>query len=42
MKPKLTITKLFKEAKDFCSVESNVKHKELYGVTDGEAVRTLN
>jgi hypothetical protein len=41
MKPKLSISTLIKEAKDFCIVESKFKHKELYGVTDGKAVGTL-
>lgn len=40
MKPKLTIENLKREAKLFCSLESKVKNRELYGVTDGKAVGT--
>jgi len=40
MKPKLTISKLKKAAKEFCETESNHKNKDLFGVTDGKAVGT--
>ena len=40
MKPKLTIDKLKAEAKQFCLVESKIKNKDLFGVTDGKAVGT--
>lgn len=40
MKPKLTIDKLKAEAKQFCLVESKIKNKNLFGVTDGKAVGT--
>ena len=40
-KEKLTIEKLIQEAKCFCSEQSKIQHKELYGVTDGKAVGTL-
>ena len=41
MKPKLTIEKLKKEAKQFCLSESKIKNKDLFGVTDGKAVGTF-
>lgn len=41
MKQKLTIKTLIKEAKIFCSEQSKLKHKELFGVTDGKAVGTF-
>jgi len=41
MKPRLTIENLIKEAQTFCVGQSQLKHKELYGVTDGKAVGTL-
>lgn len=41
MKEKLTVKDLIKEAQDFCLAQSKLKHKELYGVTDGKAVGTL-
>lgn len=37
---KLTISKLKAEAKAFCKAESQIKNKELFGVTDGKAVGT--
>lgn len=37
----LTIEKLIEEAHIFCIEQSNIQHKELYGVTDGKAVGTL-
>jgi hypothetical protein len=37
----LTIEKLIEEAKIFCSKQSMIQHKELFGVTDGKAVGTL-
>ena len=37
---KLTISKLRKEAIDFCKRESNITHKELLGVSDGKAIGT--
>ena len=40
MKPKLTIEKLKAEAKQFCLAESQIKNKDLFGVTDGKAVGT--
>jgi len=40
MKPKLTIAKLKKAAKEFCKTESIHKNKDLFGVTDGKAVGT--
>ena len=40
MKPKLTISKLKKAAKEFCETESTHKNKELFGITDGKAVGT--
>ena len=39
-KEKLTIEKLIEEAQIFCIEQSEIKHKELYGVTDGKAVGT--
>ena len=39
MKERLTIEKLLVEAKAFCVAESKKLNKELYGVTDGKAVR---
>jgi len=40
MKEKLTIDKLKAEARNFCFVESKLKNKFLFGVTDGKAVGT--
>jgi len=40
MKPKLTISKLKKAAKEFCEAESIHKSKDLFGVTDGKAIGT--
>ncbi|MEM9887863.1 MAG: restriction endonuclease [Bacteroidota bacterium] len=40
MKSKLTITKLKKAAKEFCTSESKYSNKDLFGVTDGKAVGT--
>ncbi len=40
MKPKLTISRLKKAAKDFCKMESIHKNKDLFGVTDGKAIGT--
>ncbi|MBC6109413.1 hypothetical protein ACFOG5_03945 [Pedobacter fastidiosus] len=40
-KEKLTIEKLIEEAQLFCVGQSEFKHKELFGVTDGKAVGTL-
>lgn len=40
-KEKLTIEKLIEEAQLFCIEQSEFKHKELFGVTDGKAVGTL-
>ncbi len=40
MKPKLTINKLKKAAKEFCKTESSHKNKDLFGVTDGKAIGT--
>jgi hypothetical protein len=40
-KTKLTIEKLIEEAKSFCIDQSKVRHKELFGVTDGKAVGTF-
>ena len=40
-KPKLTISLLKKEAKEFCIVTSKEEIPELYGVTDGKAVGTF-
>lgn len=40
MKPKLTISRLKKAAKEFCETESIHKNKELFGVTDGKAIGT--
>ncbi len=40
MKPRLTIAKLKKAAKEFCKTESIHKNKNLFGVTDGKAVGT--
>jgi hypothetical protein len=40
-KRKLTIAILIKEAKNFCTQQTNFQHKELFGVTDGKAVGTL-
>lgn len=37
---KLIISKLKAEAKAFCKAESQIKNKELFGVTDGKAVGT--
>ena len=37
---KLTISKLRKEAIDFCKRESNITHKELLGVSDGKTIGT--
>ncbi len=40
MKPKLTIARLKKSAKEFCEIESTYRNKDLYGVTDGKAIGT--
>ncbi|GHT37923.1 hypothetical protein FACS1894181_03150 [Bacteroidia bacterium] len=40
-KNQLTIARLLEEAKLFCAEQSEVQHKELFGVTDGKAVGTL-
>lgn len=40
MKQKLTQKTLIKEAQIFCIEQSKIKHKELFGVTDGKAVGT--
>ncbi len=40
-KGKLTIPKLIEEAQIFCVAQSKYQHKELFGVTDGNAVGTL-
>lgn len=37
---KLIISKLKAEAKAFCKAESQIKNKELFGMTDGKAVGT--
>jgi len=39
-KQKLTIEGLIQVAKNFCEVESEIIHPELFGVTDGKAVGT--
>jgi hypothetical protein len=41
MKLELTLDLLIVEAQLFCSLQSQIKHSELYGVTDGKAVGTL-
>lgn len=40
MEQVLTIQGLIEEARIFCEVESKIKNKALYGVTDGKAVGT--
>ena len=40
MKPKLTMTKLQKEAAQFAEIETSYDEPSLYGVTDGKAVGT--
>lgn len=40
-KKKLTIEKLIEESQIFCVEQSKIKHRELFGVTDGKAVGTL-
>jgi len=40
MKPKLTINRLKKAAKEFCKTESKHKNKDLFGITDGKAIGT--
>jgi len=40
IKEKLSIEKLNAEAQTFCTLESTIKSKELFGVTDGKAVGT--
>ena len=40
MKEQLTIEKLKDEAKAFCTAESKLKNKDLFGITDGKAVGT--
>jgi len=40
MKPNLTIPKLIKEAKIFCSQESTNHNTDLFGITDGKAIGT--
>jgi len=37
---RLTIDNLIEEAKIFCNEQSQLNHRELYGVTDGKAVGT--
>lgn len=37
---RLTIENLVKEAQVFCNEQSQLNHKELYGVTDGKAIGT--
>ncbi len=39
-KPNLTIENLIQSARNFCEVESEIIHPELFGVTDGKAVGT--
>lgn len=41
MNPKLTLESLIKEARIFCIQQSKLRHKELFGVTDGKAVGTF-
>lgn len=41
MKPILSIQKLLTEAQLFCVEQSQIQHRELFGVTDGKAVGTL-
>ena len=41
MKQRLPIANLIEEARDFCAGQSQLKHKELFGVTDGKAVGTF-
>lgn len=41
MNQKLTIEHLIKEARTFCVEQSQLHHKELFGVTDGKAVGTF-
>ncbi|MDR0394971.1 MAG: restriction endonuclease [Tannerella sp.] len=41
IKRKLTIERLIKETLYFCTEQSKIQHKELYGITDGKAVGTL-
>ncbi|MES2329889.1 MAG: restriction endonuclease [Bacteroidota bacterium] len=41
MKPQLTLDLLITEAQGFCAIQSEIQHKELFGVTDGKAVGTL-
>lgn len=41
MKENLTVEKLIEEAKQFCTLESKLSNKELYGVTDGKALGTF-
>lgn len=40
MNQKLTIERLRAEAKLFCISESEIKNKDLYGITDGKTVGT--
>ncbi len=40
MKEQLSIEKLIAEAQAFCALESTIKNKSLFGVTDGKAVGT--
>ncbi len=40
MKEQLSIEKLITEAQAFCTLESTIKNKSLFGVTDGKAVGT--
>lgn len=41
MKKKLTIESLINEAKQFCTINSGVYKRELFGITDGKAVGTF-
>ena len=40
MKEQLSIEKLIAEAQSFCALESTIKNKSLFGVTDGKAIGT--
>lgn len=40
MKETLTITQMIAEAEAFCMAESQIKNRELFGVSDGKAVGT--
>ena len=41
MRPKLTISILIEEAKNFCKNESKYDNPDLFGITDGKAVGTF-